>query len=199
MPFIGLTGNLGMGKTTVLRAFKSLGARTISADDIVHKILKTPQIRKKLVSVLGSNILTKKTPVTIDKKRMADIIFNDSRKLRSAEKIIHPEVIKTAKKIKAEILSKKPDAVIVFEAPLLFEAGLSRLFDKIIVVYCSEAAAINRTVKAGLSKEQALKRMRSQMPISKKKAAADFLINNSSKISNLKPRIAGILKKLTVS
>lgn len=189
-----------MGKTTVLRAFKSLGARTISADDIVHEILKTPQVRKKLVSVLGSGILIKKTPAAaIDKKRMADIIFNNLEKRKAAEKIIHPEVIKKAKKIKSEILSKKPDTVIVFEAPLLFEAGLSRLFDKIIVVYCIKKTALNRAQNMGLTKEQALKRMRAQMPISRKKTRADFLINNSSKISNLKPRIAVILKKLAVS
>ena len=188
-----------MGKTTVLRAFKSLGARTISADDIVHKILKNPQIRKKLVSVLGSDILIKKTPAAaIDKKRMADVIFNNLEKRRAAEKIIHPYVLKSAKDIKRKILTRDRNAIIVFEVPLLFEAGLAGLFDKIIVVYCSKKTALNRAQNMGLSKEQALKRMRAQMPISKKKTRADFLINNSSKISNLKPRIAGILKKLIV-
>lgn len=189
-----------MGKTTVLRAFKSLGAHTISADDIVHEILKKPQIIKKLSAVLGRKILTKRdSKVLINKKRMADVIFNNLGKRKAAEKIIHPYVLKSAKDIKRKILTKDRNAIIVFEVPLLFEKGYEKIFDKVIVVYCSEATAINRTVKAGLSKEQALKRMRVQMPISRKKARADFLINNSSKISNLKPRIAGILKKLTVN
>lgn len=189
-----------MGKTTVLRTFKSLGARTISADDIVHEILKKPQIIKKLSSVLGRKILIKKdSKVLINKKRMADMIFNNLEKRMAAEKILHPYVLKSAEDIKRKILTKDRNAIIVFEVPLLFEKGYEKIFDKVIVVYCSKSIALRRLRKCGFSEEQALKRMRAQMPISRKKTRTDFLINNSSKISNLKPVIAGILKKLAIS
>lgn len=198
MPFIGLTGSLGTGKTTALRFFKNSGAYIINADKLVRELLKKPAIIKKLVALLGKDILIKKSSkVSINKKRMADIIFDDSQKRRSVEKAIHPEVIKIAKKIKTKILNKNRKAIIVFEVPLLFEAGYRKIFDKIIVVYCSKATAINRLIQQGLSKEQAIKRIRAQIPSSKKKAYADFLINNNSSISDTRSQVEVIFKKLT--
>ena len=199
MPFIGLTGGLGTGKTTVLKLFKNSGAYTIDADKLVHQILKKPLTIKKLAAVIGKGILIERASKTfVNKKRMADIIFNNPQKRRAVEKIIHPEVIKTAEDIKTKILAKKSDAIIVFEVPLLLEAGYEKIFDKIIVIYCSKAKAVERLRKRGLSKEQALKRMNSQMPISRKKAYADFLINNNSNINGLKYWVQAILKKLSV-
>ncbi|MDP3296250.1 MAG: dephospho-CoA kinase, partial [Thermodesulfovibrionia bacterium] len=193
MPFIGLTGSLGTGKTTVLKIFRKLGAYTINADKLVHQILKKPAIIKKLSATLGKDILIKRaSKILISKKRVADIIFNDPRKRKAVEKIIHPDVIKTAKDIKTKILAKKSDAIIVFEVPLLLEAGYEKIFDKIIVVYCSKEIAVNRVLRHGLSRKQALQRMRAQLPISRKKAAADFLINNNLSISNTKSQVKEI-------
>ncbi len=198
MPFIGLTGGLGTGKTTVLRLFKNLGAHTINADTLVREVLKKPVIMKKLASVLGEDILIKKPlKVSINKKRMADIIFSDFRKRQYAEKVIHPEVIKIAKKKKTKILNKNREAVVVFEVPLLFEGGYEKLFDKIVVVYCSNATAINRLKRQGLSKDQAVKRMRAQIPISEKKACADFLINNSSNMRNTKTQVKAVFAEIS--
>lgn len=198
MSFIGLTGGLGMGKTAALRLFKDSGAYTINADKLVHELLKKPAIVKKLVALLGEDILIKKSSnVSLNKKRIADIIFDDTRKRRSVEKVIHPEVVKIAKNIKTKILNKDREAIIVFEVPLLFEAGYRKIFDKIIVVYCSKTTAINRLMRQGLSKEQVIKRMRAQIPISEKKAYADFLINNNSNINDTRPQVEVILKKLT--
>ena len=197
MPFIGLTGGLGTGKTTVLKLFKNSGAYTIDADKLVHQILKKPSTIKKLAAIIGKGILIERAAKTfINKKRMADIIFNDVQKRKSVEKLIHPEVMKAAKDFKIKILAKKSDAIIVFEVPLLLEAGYEKIFDKIIVVYCSKAKAVERLRKRGLSKEQALKRMRAQMPISRKKAYADFLINNNFDIAKLRQQTQIILKKL---
>ena len=197
MPFIGLTGGLGTGKTTVLKLFKNSGAYTIDADKLVHQILKKPSTIKKLAAIIGKGILIERTAKTfINKKRMADIIFNDSRKRRAVEKTIHPEVIKTAEDIKTKILAKKSDAIIVFEVPLLLEAGYEKIFDKIIVVYCSKEIAVNRVLRHGLSRKQALQRMRAQFPISRKKAYADFLINNNLSISNTKSQVKEIFDEL---
>lgn len=198
MPFIGLTGGLGTGKTTVLKLFKNSGAYTIDADKLVHQILKKPLTIKKLAAVIGKGILIERAAKTfVNKKRMADIIFNNPQKRRAVEKIIHPEVIKTAKDIKTKILAKKSDAIIVFEVPLLLEAGYEKIFDKIIVVYCSKEIAVNRVLRHGLSRKQALQRMRAQLPISRKKAAADFLINNNLSISNTKSQVKEIFKKIS--
>jgi len=199
MPFIGLTGGLGMGKTTVLRLFKNSGAHVINADKLVHELLKKPAIIKKLVSRLGNHILMKRSSrVSINKKLLAEIIFNDTKKRRIVEKVIHPEVIKTAKNLKTKILRKNKKAVVVFEVPLLFEAGYGNLFDEIIVVHCSQASAIARLSKQGFSRKEVLQRMGTQNPVSKKKARADFLINNNSDIDDIKPRVKTIFKKLEI-
>ena len=198
MPFIGLTGGLGTGKTTVLKLFKNSGAYTIDADKLVHQILKKPSTIKKLAAIIGKGILIERAAKTfINKKRMADIIFNDVQKRKSVEKLIHPEVMKAAKDFKTKILAKKSDAIIVFEVPLLLEAGYEKIFDKIIVVYCSKEIAVNRVLRHGLSRKQALQRMRAQLPISRKKAAADFLINNNLSISNTKSQVKEIFKKIS--
>jgi len=198
MPFIGLTGGLGTGKTTVLKLFKNSGAYTIDADKLVHQILKKPSTIKKLAAIIGKGILIERAAKTfINKKRMADIIFNDVQKRKSVEKLIHPEVMKAAKDFKIKILAKKSDAIIVFEVPLLLEAGYEKIFDKIIVVYCSKEIAVNRVLRHGLSRKQALQRMRAQLPISRKKAAADFLINNNLSISNTKSQVKEIFKKIS--
>ena len=198
MPFIGLTGGLGTGKTTVLKLFKNSGAYTIDADKLVHQILKKPSTIKKLAAIIGKGILIERAAKTfINKKRMADIIFNDVQKRKSVEKLIHPEVMKAAKDFKTKILAKKSDAIIVFEVPLLLEAGYEKIFDKIIVVYCSKKIAVNRVLRHGLSRKRALQRMRAQLPISRKKAAADFLINNNLSISNTKSQVKEIFKKIS--
>ena len=198
MPFIGLTGGLGTGKTTVLKLFKNSGVYTIDADKLVHQILKKPSTIKKLAAIIGKGILIERAAKTfINKKRMADIIFNDVQKRKSVEKLIHPEVMKAAKDFKTKILAKKSDAIIVFEVPLLLEAGYEKIFDKIIVVYCSKEIAVNRVLRHGLSRKQALQRMRAQLPISRKKAAADFLINNNLSISNTKSQVKEIFKKIS--
>ncbi len=197
MYFIGLTGNIGMGKTTALGIFRNLGAHTINADNLVHDILKRPAMIKRLTSILGKEILTKKSSgISIDRELMADIVFDNQRKQRAVEKLIHPEVIKIAKNIKSKIFNKDHDALIVFEVPLLFEAGYRKFFDKVIVVYCTKATAMSRIMRNGLSREQALKRSRTQLPISRKKSCADFLINNNSHIDNIRIQVQNIFQEL---
>ncbi len=197
MPSIGLTGGFGMGKTTVLRLFGKLGAYTVNTDELVHNILKKPAVMKKVAAILGGGVLIKKPGgISINKKRVADIIFNEPQKRRPVEKAIHPEVLKAMKILKAKILNKKPSATIVFEVPLLFEAGYEKNFDKVIVVYCNRNTAISRLAKKGFSRDQALKRMRAQMPITRKKILADFLIDNNNGIEETRRQVERIFNKL---
>lgn len=197
MPIIGLTGNFGMGKSTVLRLFNSLGAFTFSADEFVHKILEKPGIIRKLTKVLGKGILLSGTDhVSINKKHMADIIFNDPEKRKAAEKIIHPEVLKLIKLAASDIQKRDPSAIIMFEVPLLLEAGYTRHFNKTIVVHCTRNTAITRLMQKGFTRTEALKRMRSQMPITKKKKLADFMINNNYTIEDTERQVKRIYMSL---
>ena len=197
MPTIGLTGNFGMGKTAVLQLFNKSGAYTFNIDKFVHEILKRPGTIRKIAKALGKDVLTKKTTtISINKARVAKIIFDDAGKRKALEQIIHPQVLKIIKTTESGILKRDPFALIIFEVPLLFEAGYKKHFDKTIVVYCNKDTAINRLVKKGFSKDEAQKRLHAQLPITRKKKLADFAINNNYDISGTEKQVERILYKL---
>lgn len=195
MPTIGLTGNFGMGKTTVLSLFKKSGAYTFNIDEFVHQILNRPETIRKISRALGDDILIRAPKLSINKTRVAKLIFNDPAKRKAVEKIIHPQVLKIIKAARSNILKKSPSALIIFEVPLLFEAGYEKFFDKTVVVYCNKNNAINRLIEKGFSKDEILRRMRAQMPITKKKELADFAINNNYDINDTEKQIKRILHK----
>ncbi|GBE03381.1 dephospho-CoA kinase [bacterium BMS3Abin09] len=190
MPTIGLTGNFGMGKSAVLKMFGKMGAFTYDIDSFVHSILKRPAIIKSIVNALGKSVISKRS---LNKKRMAGLIFNDPEKRRAVEKIIHPEVLKLLKQAEAKILKKDPKAIIVFEVPLLFEAGYEKHFDKTVVVYTNRKNAIKRLVRKGISKNESFSRMRAQMPISIKLKRSDYSINNNYSLKRTEKRVKRIL------
>jgi dephospho-CoA kinase len=197
MPTIGLTGNFGMGKTTVLRMFGKMGAHTYDIDSFVNSMLGKSEIIKKIVKVLGSSVLSKRQKkISLDKKRVADLIFNDPEKRMAVEKIIHPEVLKLVKQTRSRILKGEPAALIVFEVPLLFEAGYEKNFDEIVVVYTSRKKAVARLAEKGLSKNEALERMRVQMSVAAKLALSDYSINNNYGLQRTEKRVKQILAEL---
>jgi dephospho-CoA kinase len=195
MPTIGLTGNFGMGKTSVLSLLKKSGADTFNIDKFVHQILNRPETIRKIARALGDDILIRSPKLSINKTRVAKLIFNDSEKRKAVEKIIHPQVLKFVKSTRSRILKKDPSALIIFEIPLLFEAGYENFFDKTVVVYCNINTAIDRLIAKGFSKDEILKRIHTQMPITKKKKLADFVINNNGDISNTERQIRRFLHK----
>jgi dephospho-CoA kinase len=194
MPTIGLTGNFGMGKSTVLKMFGRMGAFTYDIDSFVHSILENHAIIKKITGVLGSSVLLKRSGRSaLNKKLVASMIFNDPEQRKAIEKIIHPEVLELMKLAEAKILKKEPEAVIVFEVPLLFEAGYEKHFDKTVVVYAGRQNALNRLKGKGFTKDEALDRMRTQMPISTKMKRSDYSINNNFDIKRTEKRVKKIM------
>ena len=195
---VGLTGNFGMGKSTVLRLFGELGAFTYSADDFVHKLLEKERIVQRIAGVLGSDVLIKESKKnSLDKKKVADIIFNNPQQRQAVEGILHPEVLRAIKRTKTDIAGKKPSALIVFEVPLLFEAGYKNIFDLSVVVYCTQHVALTRLAKKGFSNEEVMKRTGSQLSITEKKKRADFVINNNNGIARTASQVKKIFNRLT--
>jgi dephospho-CoA kinase len=200
MPIIGLTGNFGMGKSTVLKLFNKLGASTFSADDFVHKILKDPAIIKVLISILGKDVERHTSKgISLNKQRVADIIFHDAGKRKAVEKTIHPEVLKAIKHTASDILARHPSAIIIFEVPLLFEADYAGYFNKTIVVYSNRETALQRLSQKGFSRNDSIKRIKAQMPITVKKKLADFSINNNNGIEKTKSQAQRIYGRLAGS
>ena len=166
----GLTGGVASGKTTVLNEFKKLGVKTISCDDISKNIFYKKNISVKI----------KKLFKTLDRKKIAKIIFSDLIKRKQLEKILHPEIIKQLKKqLKLLHTSRYTLPVFVVDVPLLFEAHLEKMFDKIIVVYCKKSQQISRLMKRDkITKKEAEKMLLSQIPLLEKVRHADFVVKN---------------------
>ncbi len=186
-----------MGKTTVLNLFKKKGVHIFNIDNYVHEILDKPEYVTMIAGILGEDVLKIKSGnISLDKKRIAEIIFNNSKKRKLIEEIIHPEVFRRIKADESKINDKDPSAIIMFEVPLLFECGYENNFDRTIVVYCKRDSAVRRLIKKDFSKDQISKRLRAQMPITFKTRMADFVINNSNSLMETGVQVERIFGKI---
>lgn len=174
---IGITGSIATGKTRVSDILKEMGYEVIDADEIAHKALEinTP-VYFQVVEKFGKTILN--DDLTINRKSLGDIIFNDDSSKRILEGLVHPFVIK---EIEEFIKNKKNQEIIFVTVPLLYEANMEKMFDYIIVVYTSLEKQIERLItRDGISDEFALTKVSNQMPLEEKKKRADFLICNET-------------------
>ncbi len=196
---LGLTGSFGSGKTTVAGIFRSYGAEIIDADRIAHSCIAGGTLGcKRICKAFGKGILKKNR--TIDRVKLARIVFDNKGLLKKLNKIIHPEVIRIIrKKIKKTLPAGRQEKskIIVLDAPLLLEAGLRRMVDKLIVVKIKRAEQLERIQrKFSFSREDILKRIKRQMPLQLKVRLADFVIDNSGTIEETKKQIEEIRRLL---
>jgi len=191
---IGITGSFGSGKTTVANMFRKYGFKIINVDKIYHEIYKKNKSLKNEI---------KKEFGTINRDELKKIVFKDSKKLIKLNKLTDPLIIKEInsiikktnnnKKIFNKI--KKNKIKIVIDIPLLFEAKLERMFDKIIVVKCNKKEQIKRILKKKKYSIKEIKQIiKSQMSLNEKIKKADFVVNNNKTIKEIKKDISNILK-----
>lgn len=194
MSYIGLTGSFGTGKSTVLEMLKELGAKTISADILVKNILKQDEVIQKIRKLFGNHIISCEGKPDIN--AIASIIFKDFRKRKRLEALIHPAVFNEAERQRMNFHQHFPNALFVFEVPLLFEGGYEKKFKKTIVIYCDRKTALNRLLSKGFSQEESIRRIKAQMPIEKKIKQADFTIDNSSTMEKTKAQVNQVYQTL---
>ena len=185
MKIIGLTGGFGTGKSFVTSILKKyFGAKVFDADKIAHDLIKKGRPSyQKIIAPFGKDILNSRR--IIDRKKLARIVFDDKALLKRLNGIIHPEVIKF---IKTKIARAKEDDLIVIDAPLLVEARLHRIADKLIVVRSSRKNQLARCVKKyRMKKKDILRRIECQVPLKDKIRLSDFVIdNNGTKADTVK-------------
>ena len=188
---IGITGSFGSGKTSVAKYFSSYGAKIIDADKIVHSLLNPgTKVYRQIKHIFGSGVFTRSQ--RIDRKKIAAIVFEDRKCLKKLNQIIHPQVIRL---IKNEIRLSKA-RVVILDVPLLIESGLGRIVDKIIVVKITRKQQLKRIKKKfSLSEADILKRIKMQLPLSRKVRMADFVIDNSGTFKETRKQ-AGKLRRL---
>ncbi len=189
---IGVTGSFGSGKTTVANILRSFGARIIDADRIARRFLAGgTRTYQKITGIFGTTILKKDK--TIDRRKFAAIVFADKRLRNKLNSLIHPQVIRI---IKRKIRDSSA-GVIVLDVPLLIEAGLKNLVDKLVVVKINRTEQIKRLkAKTSLDKCEILKRINAQMAQGKKIRLADFIIDNSATIKQTKKQAQVIRRML---
>ncbi|PUU93260.1 MULTISPECIES: dephospho-CoA kinase [Halanaerobium] len=184
---IGLTGGIATGKSTAAEYLKEKGARIIDADQISHQISRRGEKGWKLVvDEFGDNILRKDRE--FDRDKLGEIVFSDPAKRKKLESLLHPLIIYEMKEQAHQYL--KNDEIVVFMAPLLYEVGLDRFCDQIWVISSSEDNQIKRLKSRNdFSREEALNRIKAQMPLAEKEEKADVVIENNSTIADLKNKI----------
>ena len=193
MKIVGLTGSFGTGKTSVASVFKSLGAKVIDADKIARSLIeKNGPERGRIVAAFGPEILA--ASGRINRSKLAGAVFGNKNALARLNRIVHPGVIR---RIKAIVKTSGRDAVVVIDAPLLIEAGLLNIVDKLVVVSSSKKRQIERCRKKfRIKREEVLKRIKSQMSLKKKIKMADFVVKNDSTMSAMRSRARKVWEEI---
>jgi len=183
---IGITGQIGAGKTTAADILKTMGAVVIDADKIGRKVVETnPKLIQKLVRAFGPQILT--PAGNLRRKKTAEIAFSSNKNRKFLNSLVHPFLLRELKKQLKRSLSKKQ--VVVIDAALLLDWKLDNLVDVTLVIGCSQEKRLARLMKRVLSKSDALARMKSQLPCRDYQKGADRVILNSSTKAAFKRKV----------
>jgi len=197
MVVIGVTGNIGSGKSTVCRILARLGARVIDADRLAHEAYKPQsQTWHELVDIFGEDIV--RPDGKIDRQRLGQIVFSDPDALAQLNRAVHPEAYRLAQERIADYRSEGAKAV-ALEATLLIEAGWQDLVDEVWLVVAPEAAVLQRLgSQEGTSQHQILARLRSQMPAEEKVQHANKIIYNDGSPAQLRSRVTELWRNLNI-
>jgi dephospho-CoA kinase len=191
---IGLTGGIASGKSTVTEMIRGLGIPVIDADQIARDVVKAgEEAYEQIIQTFGQDILQENGE--IDRAKLGAIVFYNEQERKKLNAIVHPAVRRRMLAEK-EAYVQKGAKTIVLDIPLLFESELTHFIDKIIVVYVDDDIQLERLMKRnGFSEEEALARIRSQMPLHEKVKKADAVINNNGTIEETKQQLLQILKE----
>jgi dephospho-CoA kinase len=176
---VGLTGGLASGKSFVGQALADLGCHLIRADEIGHQVLaRGGEAFDPVVAEFGPGILA--PDGSIDRKRLAAEVFTRPERLAALTRLVHPPVIRRENELTAEIAAREPEAIVVVEAAVMIEAGSHTRFDKLILAVCTRAQQVERAMlRDRITQEEALARIRRQMPLEEKLKFADYIIDTS--------------------
>lgn len=194
---LGIAGGIGSGKTTVAQQFAALGWVVIDSDAEAKAALLLPDVQKTLVEWWGSAILT--ADGHIDRASIGSIVFSDPRQRQRLEQLIHPLIAKSRREAiqAATARSGRIPPGVVYDAPLLFEAGLDKECDAVLFVDAPESVRIERARRGrGWDEAEYRRRQAAQWPIEQKKARCRFVVENDRDGIDLSEpcrRIAAIL------
>ena len=188
---IGITGSIACGKSLVSNYLQEKGYTIIDADKIGHMALENDEVKKQLVNKFGKSILKDNE---INRVTLGKLVFENNENLKELNNIIHPQI---RKNISEQIQVHKNEKLVFVDVPLLFEAKFDDLVEKIVVVSLDEKIQLERLMnRNSLSKEEALQRIKSQIPVREKEKLGDYVVDNSFTQENAYNQVDRILEKL---
>jgi dephospho-CoA kinase len=196
---IGLTGGIATGKTLVAGMLQEKGADLIDFD-VLARCAEEPgrPAWKAIVNYFGTDILN--ADRTINREKLGAIVFSDKDKLVKLNDIVHPVLFKEWRRRISVIRKNKPGAIVISDVPLLIEAGVQKLFDIVILVYATPEQQMERMIRRnGCTKEDALKRLASQLPIDEKIPYAHMIIDNSVSSEETRRRVDELWEELKLA
>lgn len=193
---VGLTGNVGSGKSTVARMFAALGAAVIDADVLAREATGDAEVLREIARTFGDGLVT---DGTLDRSRLAAVVFADPEARGKLNAIIHPWVARAREqRVTALMAQTSPPPVIVHDVPLLFEVGLDAEMDYTVVINAPLELRVTRAAaRSNLTEDEVRARDAAQMPLSEKVTRADFVVDNGGALERLEPQVAAIWRTLT--
>lgn len=195
---LGVTGGIASGKSTVTGLLRALGAAVVSADELARQaVLPGSRVLDRLAARFGRRVLTAEG--RLDRPVLADIVFGDEQARKDLNAIMHPAIAELAEKALARLRGEGAPLVI-YEAPLLFEAGAEGRVDAVLVVTVGEATQLRRLMERdGLGEAAAKARIAAQMSEEEKVARADYVIDNSGDLESTRGQVQRLFPRLTGS
>jgi dephospho-CoA kinase len=193
---VGLTGSIAVGKSFVASVFVELGCHVLDADQTAREVvLPGADGLKAVVEAFGAEILS--PDGTLDRKQLGALVFADEEKRQRLNQLLHPIIIERQDEILREWERRDPNGIGMVDAALMIESGGYTRFDKLIVVHCRPEAQLERLMlRDGLSRDEALRRINSQMPQEEKQKFADYLIDTSDGFELTREQAVGVYREL---
>jgi dephospho-CoA kinase len=195
MKWTGLTGGIATGKSTAKKLIEGLGIPVIDADQISHKLSEVGASGyTQIVSQFGNSILN--SDLSIDRKKLGQIIFSDSVLKLKLESILHP-LIQIEVKVQRENHRKNGAELCFYDVPLLFEKKLWNDFDATVLIWCDPHTQLQRLMdRNGLTNDEACLRVANQLPMTDKVSLANYCVDNSGDLADLEKQIRYLLSKI---
>jgi len=196
MLLVGLTGNIGSGKSTVAQMFSERGATIIDSDVLARRAVEVGTAAYgKIVARWGTAVVA--PDGHLDRAALRRIVFADHAELEELNQIVHPEVERLRLRL-IEQARARDEQIVICDVPLLFERHMTDRFDRIVLVDASRAVRLERLVKdRELRSTEAMDMIAAQMPAELKRARADYIIENDGTFAQLERRVQDVWSSLT--
>lgn len=191
---IAVTGGLASGKSSVCQILKNLGAFVVNSDDIAHQLLSSrTSLGQQIISLLGTDIIENGQ---LNRKKIAEKVFKDSKKLEALEKLLHPPILETIRSLSEEVKQSGSTDFFVVEMPLLYEIKQEGFYDYVISVSAEPDECRKRYTQSGHTDEDFKTRNSRQWPLKDKNERANIVLHNDGTLKELEQQVKQLLEEL---